>query len=362
MKKIGLSILAIFIMILFILTACSGGNPYPLSKPGPYDFGTRGAFSDQYKFVDKDRDRTVRIMVWYPAILPEGAPPSDYNVDAEPDRNGAPYPLLLGSAKVGSIFGPHLATHGFIFVGVKGLDNYVVWDENLFNQPLDILFALDQVAANPLEGLEGMIDANHAGVMGYSFDGYNTLAVSGARVDPEHYLYQCAHFTELFPTLEESTRSYFCDLSLRWEEFAANAGPGLTESGDGLWQPMTDDRIRAVMPMAPDGAMIFSQKGLQSVDKPTLILVGTEDVEWDYYDREATFIFGSIGTTDKTLISFVGEDHYMIFREEALAKMKHFITAFFGFHLQGRTEFAEYYSEKFVDRHRDLFWGLYPGE
>ena len=44
-----------------------------------------------------------------------------------------------------------------------------------------------------LKGLEGMIDAEYAGVMGYSFDGYNALAMSGARVDPEFYLSQCAN-------------------------------------------------------------------------------------------------------------------------------------------------------------------------
>ena len=42
-------------------------------------------------------------MVWYPAKLTENAPPSDYNIDAEPDLSGAPYPLILSSAKVGSI-------------------------------------------------------------------------------------------------------------------------------------------------------------------------------------------------------------------------------------------------------------------
>jgi predicted dienelactone hydrolase len=220
---------------MLTLSACGPASPYPLSDPGQYDFGTKGGFSEEYSFRDTSRDnRKVGIMVWYPAELPKDAAPSEYNIDAPPDFSGAPYPVILSSAKGGSIYGPHLASHGFIVVGVKGLDNYAVWDENLFNQPLDILFALDQVAANPLKGLEGMIDADHAGVMGYSFDGYNTLALSGARVEPEHYLDQCANFTERFPTLPDSAKSYFCDLSQRWDEFSANAGPSLTDSDDGL--------------------------------------------------------------------------------------------------------------------------------
>jgi predicted dienelactone hydrolase len=358
-KLSSMSVFTLLTLVSLTLSSCGPSNPYPLSEPGPYDFGTKGGFSEIYTFRDPSRDdRKVGLMVWYPAKLPEDATPSEYNIDAEPDLSGAPYPIILSSAKLGSIFGPHLASQGFVVVGIKGLDNYVVWDENLFNQPLDILFALDQVASNPLEGLEGMIDADHAGVMGYSFDGYNTLAVSGARVEPEHYLNRCANFSELFPTLPDTAKSYFCDLSQRWVEFSANAGPELTSSGDdGLWQPMTDERIRAVMPMAPDGAMIFGERGLQAVDTPTLLLVGAEDTDWDYYDREARFIFENIGTPEKAFITFLGEDHLMIFRDEPLAIMKHFITAFFGYHLQGNENYADYFSEKFVSRQDEVAWG-----
>ena len=55
----------------------------------------------------------------------------------------------------------------------------------MIDYPLDLVFALNQIAAGPLEGLEGVVDLDHAGAMGYSFDGYTSLALSGARVDPE---------------------------------------------------------------------------------------------------------------------------------------------------------------------------------
>ena len=157
-----------FTLITLILAACGPKEPFPLSSPGQYDFGSKGGFSKTYTFIDASRnDREVDLMVWYPAKLPQDTPASDYNIDAEPDLSGAPYPLILSSAKVGSYFGAHLASHGFVVVGIKGIDTYDPWNENLFNQPLDILFALDQVASHPLDGLEGMIDAEHAGVMGY---------------------------------------------------------------------------------------------------------------------------------------------------------------------------------------------------
>ena len=36
--------------------------------------------------------------------------------------------------------------------------------------------------------------------------------------------------------------------------------------------------------------------------------------------------------------------------------------AFFGHHLQGREELAQYYSEAFVARHDDRAWGAHPDE
>lgn len=346
------------LLAVLILSMCSPKDPFPLSEPGPYDFGTRGGFSQLYVFTDQDRNREVGIMVWYPAILPENAEPSDYNIDAEPDLSGAPYPLVLSSAKTGSYFGAHLASHGFVVVGIKGIDSYDPWNENLFNQPLDILFALNQVASHPLEGLEGMIDAKHVGVMGYSFDGYNSLAMSGARVDPEYYLSLCANVANIQPPLPDWAIKLYCDPAKHWDEFSAHAGPALTSNSDGLWQAMTDNRISAVIPMAPEGAMLFGERGLAAVDRPMLILVGTEDTGCDY-KRESVFIYEHLGTPDKTLISFIGEDHGMLFSDEPQLRMKHFVTAFFGYHLQGRQEYADYFSKKFVSKQDGLAWGVY---
>jgi len=84
-----------------------------------------------------------------------------------------------------------LDTAGQSESSVDKIDTYRKMGKQMIDQPLDILFALNQVASNPPEGLEGMIDAEHAGVTGYSFDGNNTLAMSGARIDPEYYLAQC---------------------------------------------------------------------------------------------------------------------------------------------------------------------------
>jgi predicted dienelactone hydrolase len=327
---------------------------FPLSEPGLYHVGIRRNFA----FQDASRGgREVTITVWYPAAMPQDSTSTRPASDAVADPIGAPYPLILSSSKAAFVFGAHLASHGFVVVGINGLDYYIPWDHNLIDQPLDILFALDQVATNPLEGLEGMIDAQHAGAMGYSFDGYNALALSGARVDPEFYLAECART----PLRYHWILFGYCSMSSAWDQFATHAGDAITTSDDGLWQPMTDERIRAVMPMAPEGAALFGERGLSAVDRPTLIIGATDDVDCDY-NHEAVYIFEHIGTADKRLISFVGQDHYMVFDPQMVSRMAHFAVAFFGYHLQGRDDYAAYFSQEFVDQHDDLAWGAYEGE
>lgn len=330
---------------------------FPLSERGPYFTGNRA-----YTSIDESRNgREVQITLWHPALKQTDADGRIVTRNAVADMRDAPYPLILSSTKVASIFAPTLVSHGFVWASIDRIDYYIPWNEQLIDQPLDILFALDQVASNPPEGLAGMIDAEHVGAIGYSFDGYNALALSGARVDPEFYLAQCAKAPSMEPALDSFWIDYYCSISSEWDQFAALAGDAITTSDDGMWQPMTDERIRAVMPMAPEGAWLFGERGLAAVDRPALIIGATEDVDCDY-NREAVYIFEHLGTPDKALISFVGRDHYMVYNAKIVAPMAHFAVAFFGYHLQGREDLAWYFSEDFVAQHVDLAWGVYVGE
>jgi predicted dienelactone hydrolase len=135
-------------------------------------------------------------------------------------------------------------------------------------------------------------------------------------------------------------------------------GEAITASEDGLWQPMTDARIRVVMPLAAEGWWLFGDRGLAAVDRPTLIIVATQDGQYP----ENALIFEHLGTPDKTLISFIGPDHMMVYDPEIIARMAHFAVAFFGYHLQGREDLACYSSEDFVAQYDDLAWGVYEGE
>jgi predicted dienelactone hydrolase len=325
-------------------------EPLPLSAPGPYLVGLR-----RITVTDPTRsNREVTITVWYPAVRPTDSPDSEYFRDADPDLSEAPYPLILSSGDVAGIFAKYLVSHGFTWASVDKIHTYPKMNEQMLDQPLDILFALDQVSADPPDSLAGMIDADHSGVIGYSFDGYNTLALSGARIDPAYYLAQCPTPDALTGSILSDLSAFDCGPADAWDAFVAHAGEAITGSEDGLWQPLTDARIRAVMPMAGEGWWLFGEKGLATADRPALFLGGSSD---ELYP-ENNLIFEHYGAPAKTRITFIGQTHMMIFTPEMAARIAHFAVAFFGYHLQGREAYADYFSVDFVSRYADLAWGL----
>jgi len=360
---------------IFLLLACTPSQaeytvapdiPFPLSEPGPYYTGV----IEDYTYVDESRDgREVYLSIWYPAKDETNALSMK---NAPANKGEAPYPLVLTEYNTGSeVIEDQLVSHGFVMVEVEGnnpegsdpgVDELEAqWNVGLLDGPRDILFALEQLASNPPEGLEGIIDTDHTGVIGYSYGGLRALAVSGARIDPEFYLERCRDIASIDPPLSDSFISYYCDLTNYWEQFVAHDGRGISESADGLWQPLTDERILAVMPMGPEGAFLFGERGLAAVDRPTMIIAGSSD-DITPYDLEAAYIYEHLGTPERYLISFVDQGHFMVDDPEQVKRLNHFVTAFLGHHLKGREDFAEYFSEDYVAQYDDLAWGVYENE
>lgn len=324
-----------------------------LAEPGPYHVGTY-----PMTIEDASRGRRVMMTVWYPALATAGASTIGPLIYAEPDPSDAPYPLIVSAIDSAKMLAPILVSHGFTWVSVDSIDTYRYMSAEVFNQPLDLVLALDYVAANPPRMLQGMFDADHVGAVGYSFDGYNALVLGGARVNPQYYLAQCPEPDDITRGMITSLSSFDCGPAARWNQFVASAGPTITESVDGLWQPITDERILAVMPLACEGWWLFGDEGLAAFDRPALMMVATED---ELY-QENVLIFARLGAADKTLISFLGETHMMFLDSDAVAKMAHFAVAFFAFHLKGQTDLAVYYSHDFVVKDSKLVWGPYDGE
>lgn len=336
---------------ILLLPSCVPRNPYSLAKPGPYHVGYR-----RMGTVDSSRNgRKVDITLWYPARKPSGSDSSQPAYLAEPDPRDAPYPLILSSTKVANVLAPLVVTHGFTWASVDRIDFWMEYNDEKVLQPQDLLFALDQAAAHPPEELAGMIDSDHAGTLGYSFDGYNSLAMSGARIDPAFYLAQCADPDRIDEALRGGVAYWgYCALADDWDAFAEAAGETAASGPDALWAPLTDPRIKAVMPMACDGWLLFGERGLAAADRPALILIASED---ELYG-EAAMIFEHLGSADSFLITFRDLDHMMMYDSQQAGRIAHFATAFFNCYLKGREKDRSLFSEAFVSRREELHWGV----
>lgn len=322
----------------------------PLARTGPYYASKRS-----YQQTDAARgNRKVEIAVWYPAERPAAG----VVVKLDPvDRSGAPYPVLLVGREMAAewLRVDHFASHGFVVVGVAAWDSGSTWSLERIDFPQDLLFALDLIAAGKLPGLEGAVDVSRAGAVGYSTDGYTALALGGARIDPAFYRARCAAPPKTQPPLPDWWIAMVCGPALSWSTFASRAGESASD-GAGLWKAMTDPRIKAVMPMAPEGAWLFGPRGLAAVNKPALIIGGALD-DVCLYDQEAATLFAELGSPEKAMITLLGKGHLTGPETEQREALLHFATAFFGFQLQGRSDYKAYISRSFVEQYSDLAWG-----
>ena len=333
---------------------------FPLAERGPYFAGNR-----TYTFIDDSRNgRKIEIRIYYPALKEANDVGGTITHNAAPDMSGAPYPLILTGSNSGNyLFKSHLASYGFVMVIVHspGFSYEAPWNNSVIDAPLDFLFVLDRFTSNPPEGLDDVLDLNRVGVAGYSSDGLFSLALGGARINPEYYFSQCAKARTLDPPLSPFLIEYFCRLSERWDEFSSQVGAEISTGSEGLWQPTTDDRILAVMPMAPDSAWLYGADGLAAIKIPSMIIAGTAD-DLVSYEMTSCYVYEHLVNSDKILISFIGKKHMMVEQPEVISRINHFAVAFMGYYLQGHTEYADYFSEGFVSQFDDLFWGVYSGE
>ncbi len=348
---LGKVIFAVLLAFTFAAPArAQEGNALPLSEAGPYAVGTR-----DMTFTDESRDaREIEITLWYPA--------SEETEDAAPDLGDAPYPLILythghnGHRKELMYLTQHLASYGFVVaaMGQKGNPGFSPLD--VVDQPLDVLFVLDQLASLSTDDFVGMIDTDHSGVTGYSGGGYTTVAVSGAQWDSNYHAEWCAKNSTVYPGACGGEQ-----VMDQVHAYRAQFGPQPAEGE--LWSPLTDERIKAALPIAGCAGPVFGERGLASATIPMLLMAGTADglapYEWD-----GVFVYEHWGSSERYLLSFIGADHLFGYTSTSGYKsvVLHFATAFFGYYLQGREDYAQYLTEDYVNSIEGLAWGPYVRE
>jgi predicted dienelactone hydrolase len=301
----------------------------PYAVRGPHWVGTRSFV------IDPDSERPIPLFVWYPALNADGADDSyTYSIsvkwepapdlptvvyghallDAAPELSGAPYPVVVLSPGFGTNVDQytylieHLASYGFVVLGVEHQEGVYFMDENPLkdappsyaHRPIDVRRALDFAEDMTSAGgaLEGLLDLEKVAVTGHSSGGYTALAAAGARVDEEAMHQRCeAARAEGDPFGEE------CYWFEGYEaEIAAIAGFDTTPGE--LWPSMGDARVDAIISMAGD-AFMFQQAGLAQITVPVLAMGGTND----YFEWVAGPTFEYAASVQKALVAFEGAEH-----------------------------------------------------
>jgi hypothetical protein len=312
-------------------------DPAALADPGPYEVGDRVLELDV-----AGRDRPLRIRVYYPAAIKPGDPTEDAPVD----RGGAPYRVVLGDSDLAPSLAAHLASHGLVYV--EGIGQRT-WGgshptPSMIDYPLDLMAALDGLAALEDDQLSGLLDTDRAGVVGYSFGSWTALMLAGARVDPAHIDATCATRPEGWA---DFWWAYVCGSPERWDAFFKRAAEVGVATDTGLWAPLGDGRIQAVVAMMPEGYDLTGPSGLASVTADTLFLAASGDIDSDYRFA-AVPLFEHYPPGRGALVTFVGADHMLIGTEDGARQIRRLATLFLGARLLGEPA-ADLVTEAWVE-------------
>lgn len=237
----------------------------PPDAVGPWAVGAR-----------TERAGDLTLEVWYPTR--SNAPPEPYpdlpllplpGVPRDVAPAGAEMPVVIfshgyGGTRLQSVFlTEHLASHGFVVVGVDHpLNTAFDLDANetavvALRRPVDVARAADHVLASEDLPVQRGVFA----VVGHSFGAFTALVSGGGRLDVDAALATCA-------TADLAGCAFVAGLDVA-----------------GLPVPAPDPRVAATAVLAPGGWYAFGDDGLAGV-APTLVVAGRRDEDLPY-DEEA---------------------------------------------------------------------------
>ncbi|MBT9313391.1 alpha/beta hydrolase [Leptothoe kymatousa] len=234
----------------------------------PTDAGSVEITQRSFKFVDRERDRTVPVDLYVPEQAKiEDAPLIVLSHGFAADRRFLTY------------IGEHLASHGFTVVAVEHVGSNVDALNNtpldpaaveepsrilpaseFLDRPRDISYVLDRLAwmeqVSPM--LANKFDTEQVILIGHSLGGYTGFALAGAQLD----------LSALPPFCDSLTPVGLSPAD--WLQCAAVELPVVSAD-------LSDSRIVQVIAMNPLIGRLFGRKGLSDVTVPSIILTGTKD-------------------------------------------------------------------------------------
>lgn len=317
-------------------------------------------------------DRALTVEVWYPAaadatgdtvlkaFLRDGKTEIDLHGQAmrgaAPAADG-PYPLILishgypGNRFLMSHLGENLASKGYVVASIDHRDStyrdQAAFGSTLVNRPLDQAFVLEQMAElSAGDGfLQGMVNADATGLIGYSMGGYGAVITAGGGVTEAAVAYP-------------------------W------GGPhgtlAIHRSGSEAHNALPDPRIKTAIAIAPWGLTygFWDADTLAGVKIPVLFMAGSVDDVSGYEPGIRSIWQGATGA-ERALLTFEHANHNAAAPYPAPAEgravdpdlgfapfdhyadavwdtvrmnniAQHFATAWMGLHVKGDASMAAY--------------------
>lgn len=190
-----------------------------------------------------------------------------------------PMPIIVVSHGLGNdrttfiYLAEHLASHGFVVAVpehpdssdeqllalLEGRTNEVIPPDEFINRPLDIQHLLDELERQAYihPRLQGKLNLQQIGVIGQSFGGYTSLALSGARLNLSTLSSYCPPATDFFNV----------SLLLQCQALEISQSE----------QSLADSRIKAAIAVNPVGSALFGQENFSQIDIPLMVVAGSAD-------------------------------------------------------------------------------------
>ncbi len=187
--------------------------------------------------------------------------------------------------------GENLASKGFVTVSIdhkdSTYDDQKAFGSTLYNRSFDQLFVLDEIdrLGKPGSGsfLGSLVDANRAGMVGYSMGGYGVVNVIGGG---------------------------YSDASVSGAQAPPNRLLADRAASNPAYQKARDPRIKAAIAIGPWGMPggFWDAEGLKGIRTPVLFIAGRAD-DVSGYERGTRAIFRGAVNADRYLLTFVNANH-----------------------------------------------------
>jgi predicted dienelactone hydrolase len=332
-------------------------------------------------------DRPLTVEVWYPAAdgatgdtafqayLRDGTTEVTLNGQAMRDADpaaGAAYPLVIvshgypGNRFLMSHLAENIASKGYVVAAIDHTDSTyrtkAAFGSTLVNRSLDQLFVLDEMARLSAEDgsfLNGLVNTDTAGIVGYSMGGYGAVITAGGGVT---------------------------EASVAYGWGGPHGTLAIHRAGSDTHNALPDPRIKTAVAIGPWGMNtgFWDAEGLSGIKIPMLFMAGSQDMT-SLYEKGVRAIWENASGTNRSLLTFENAGHNAAApipapvesyrHDDALgfnvsahysdpvwdqARMnniaQHFVTAWMDNHLKGDEGAGEYLD--LVENSNDGVWSM----